>query len=66
MSEHSGTKVPAADQYALYRRAITDSFVKLDPRTLYHNVVMFTVEIGSVLTTLLWIQALLGHGEAPA
>jgi K+-transporting ATPase ATPase B chain len=66
MSEHSGPKVPAADQYALYRRAIIDSFVKLDPRTLYHNVVMFTVEIGSVLTTLLWIQALLGHGEAPA
>ena len=33
---------------------------------MYHNVVMFTVEIGSVLTTLLWIQALLGHGEAPA
>jgi K+-transporting ATPase ATPase B chain len=66
MSEHSGSKVPASDQYALYRRAIIDSFIKLDPRTLYHNVVMFTVEIGSVLTTLLWIQALLGHGEAPA
>ncbi|MFZ0005213.1 potassium-transporting ATPase subunit KdpB [Methanoregula sp.] len=66
MSEHSGSKVPAPDQYALYRRAIIDSFIKLDPRTLYHNVVMFTVEIGSVLTTLLWIQALLGHGEAPA
>ncbi|MGA2104087.1 MAG: potassium-transporting ATPase subunit KdpB, partial [Methanoregula sp.] len=66
MSEHSGSKVPASDQYALYRRAIIDSFIKLDPRTLYHNVVMFTVEIGSVLTTFLWIQALLGHGEAPA
>ena len=66
MSEHSGSEVPAPDQYALYRRAIIDSFIKLDPRTLYHNVVMFTVEIGSVLTTLLWIQALLGHGEAPA
>jgi len=26
-------------------------FLKLDPRDLYHNVVMFTVEIGSVLTT---------------
>ncbi len=66
MSDHSGPKIPATDQYALYRRAIIDSFIKLDPRTLYHNVVMFTVEIGSVLTTLLWIQALLGHGEAPA
>ncbi len=30
------------------------------------NPVMFVVEVGSVLTTLLWIQALFGHGEAPA
>jgi K+-transporting ATPase ATPase B chain len=27
---------------------------------------MFTVEIGSVITTLLWVQALSGHGEAAA
>ena len=27
---------------------------------------MFVVEVGSVLTTALWIQALLGQGEAPA
>jgi len=27
---------------------------------------MFVVEVGSVLTTALWIQALLGTGEAPA
>jgi K+-transporting ATPase ATPase B chain len=27
---------------------------------------MFTVEIGSVITTLLWLQALSGKGEAPA
>ncbi|ABS54962.1 K+-transporting ATPase, B subunit [Methanoregula boonei 6A8] len=66
MSEHLGPRVPASDRYDLYRRAIIDSFVKLDPRTLYHNVVMFTVEIGSVITTLLWIQALFGPGEAPA
>jgi len=26
---------------------------------------MFVTEVGSVLTTVLWIQALLGHGEAP-
>jgi K+-transporting ATPase ATPase B chain len=30
------------------------------------NPVMFVVEVGSVLTTLLWIQALTGRGEAPA
>ena len=49
---------------SLYRRALTDSFRKLDPRKQIHNPVMFVVEVGSILTTVLWIQALLGHGEA--
>jgi len=26
---------------------------------------MFVTEVGSVLTTVLWVQALAGHGEAP-
>jgi K+-transporting ATPase ATPase B chain len=30
------------------------------------NPVMFVVEVGSILTTFLWIQALSGQGEAPA
>ncbi len=33
---------------------------------MVRNPVMFVVEVGSVLTTALWIQALLGQGEAPA
>ena len=33
---------------------------------MIRNPVMFTVEIGSVITTLLWLQALTGTGEAPA
>jgi K+-transporting ATPase ATPase B chain len=47
-------------------RAIGDAFVKLDPRRMVRNPVMFVVEVGSLLTTLLFIQALLGRGEAPA
>jgi K+-transporting ATPase ATPase B chain len=43
-----------------------DSFHKLDPRLQLRNPVMFVVEVGSVLTTVLWVQALFGHGEAPA
>ncbi len=66
MSDQAGSRGPGVDQVSLYRRAIIDSVIKLDPRTLYQNVVMLIVEIGSVLTTLLWIQALTGHGEAPA
>jgi potassium-transporting ATPase ATP-binding subunit len=50
----------------MVRRAIGDSFVKLDPRRMVRNPVMFVVEVGCLLTTLLLIQALLGRGEAPA
>src|SRR5512145_2403879 len=49
----------------IYQRAITESFRKLDPRSMVRNPVMFVVEVGSVLTTALWIQALFGQGEAP-
>ena len=48
----------------LYRRAIFDAFKKLDPRRMVRNPVMFVVEVGSVLTTGLWIQSLFGKGEA--
>src|SRR5512135_69721 len=50
----------------IMRRAILDSVTKLDPRHQIRNPVMFVVEVGSVLTTLLFIQALIGQGEAPA
>src|ERR1035438_7555083 len=46
--------------------AIVESFKKLNPFHQIKNPVMFVVEVGSVLTTGLWIQALGGHGEAPA
>src|SRR6266436_4634645 len=51
---------------SIVRRAIIDSFTKLDPRHQVKNPVMFVVEVGSVLTTLLFLQALVGYGEAPA
>ncbi|MFZ0532709.1 MAG: potassium-transporting ATPase subunit KdpB [Anaerolineales bacterium] len=50
----------------LYLRAVSDAFIKLNPRHMLRNPVMFVVEVGSLLTTLLWVQALTGHGEAPA
>jgi K+-transporting ATPase ATPase B chain len=50
----------------MFRRALFDSFVKLNPWSMARNPVMFVVEVGSVLTLALWIQALLGSGEAPA
>jgi K+-transporting ATPase ATPase B chain len=51
---------------SIVRRAIASSFAKLDPRHQVRNPVMFVVEVGSVLTTALWVQALAGQGEAPA
>ena len=50
----------------IVRRAVVDSLRKLDPRHQIRNPVMFVVEVGSVLTTALFVQALAGHGEAPA
>jgi potassium-transporting ATPase ATP-binding subunit len=43
---------------AILRRAVVDSFVKLDPRLMARNPVMFVVEIGSLLTTLLFLRDL--------
>ena len=50
----------------LARPAIVDAFKKLDPRIQWRNPVMFVVYVGSILTTVLWAQALGGQGEAPA
>jgi potassium-transporting ATPase ATP-binding subunit len=37
----------------IIRRALVDAVVKLDPRTMMKNPVMFVVEVGSVVTTIL-------------
>jgi len=59
-------KSVSSPRRALYQRAIVDAFRKLDPRLEIRNPVMFVVEAGSLLTTALWVQAVLGQGEAPA
>lgn len=51
---------------ALVHPAIVDAFKKLTPRTQFRNPVMFCVYVGSILTTILWIAALVGQAEAPA
>ncbi len=54
------------ERWTLYRRAAGAALLKLDPRQMVRNPVMFVVEIGSLLTTGLWVQALSGQGEAPS
>ncbi|MGH7369146.1 MAG: potassium-transporting ATPase subunit KdpB [Candidatus Rokuibacteriota bacterium] len=50
----------------ILKQAIVDSFRKLTFGRQVRNPVMFVVYVGSILTSLLWIQALVGRGEAPA
>src|ERR1700743_588706 len=42
----------------IVRRAVIDSFVKLNPVTLAKNPVMFVVEVGAALTTILMFKTL--------
>ena len=48
---------------ALVGSAVIDSFRKLDPRVMVKNPVMFVVEVGAALTTILLVRDLLGGGS---
>ncbi len=50
----------------LLRPALRDAFLKLAWREQLKNPVMFVVYLGSLLCSVLWVQALLGQGDAPA
>src|SRR5215470_2057764 len=45
----------------IVRQALLDSFVKLNPRTMMKNPVMFVVEVGSVITTALLVRDAARH-----
>src|SRR5579885_1962900 len=49
---------------AITRRAIGDSFKKLDPRVQAKNPVMFVVEVGSVVTTIEFVRSLIDSSLA--
>jgi K+-transporting ATPase ATPase B chain len=58
-------------QLSLYDRkligpALLGSVKKLDPRVQWRNPVMFVVYLGTIVTAILYGQALAGRGEAPA
>jgi potassium-transporting ATPase ATP-binding subunit len=50
---------------AIIRQAVVDSFQKLDPRIQVRNPVMFIVEVGSLITTVIWIRELLARTGSP-
>jgi K+-transporting ATPase ATPase B chain len=57
MSRRTTTK--AIWNIQIIKRAVLDSFVKLHPRKMMGNPVMFVVEVGSVLTTLQLVRGLI-------
>jgi len=62
--DQSPKKLSAFDR-AIIVRATIDSFSKLNPAHQVKNPVMFVVLVGSILTSGLYVQSLLGKGEAP-
>lgn len=51
--------------FHVIKTALTETICKLSPNRQIKNPVMFTVYVGAIMTTFLFIQALVGHGEAP-
>ena len=50
----------------IVRRAVYDAFIKLDPRTLVRNPVMFVVEVVAALATVFFVRDLVAStGESP-
>lgn len=47
---------PKVNRKGLYQRAIKDSFVKLNPRQMLKNPVMFLVWVGTIITALLTLD----------
>jgi potassium-transporting ATPase ATP-binding subunit len=45
----------------IVRRALVDALVKLNPRTMMKNPVMFVVEIGSVITSIYLFRDIFAH-----
>src|ERR1700733_11883264 len=48
----------------IVRRAISDCLLKLNPRHMMKNPVMFVVEVGSVITSVLLLRDAFGHKGA--
>jgi potassium-transporting ATPase ATP-binding subunit len=48
----------------IVRRALIDALVKLDPRTMMKNPVMFVVEVGSLITTIYLFRNIAAHHDS--
>ena len=57
----SGKKAKAIWDLKIVKGAVWESLLKLHPRKMMGNPVMFVVEVGSVLTTVLLVRDVLRH-----
>ena len=64
MTTH-GTQPISVFDPRIVKPALVESFRKLDPRTLWHNPVMFCVEIASFITLVTFIMSLSGKTHDP-
>jgi potassium-transporting ATPase ATP-binding subunit len=48
----------------IVRRALVDALVKLNPRTMMKNPVMFVVEVGSLITTIYLFRNIAAHHDS--
>src|SRR6202165_2186546 len=62
----SDRKAPALWNREIVSRAALESFLKLDPRLMIKNPVMFVVEVSSLLTMFTLIRDTLAHRAALA
>src|SRR5450432_4903878 len=61
---HPKAKTLSLFDGGILKRAIGDAFWKLAPQHVAKNPVMFVVEIGSILTTLIFVRDLLHRASA--
>jgi K+-transporting ATPase ATPase B chain len=64
VSERSERRAVSLFRGDIIRRAIIDSFIKLDPRVQIRNPVMFVVELGAVITTVTWFIQVFGGNSS--
>ena len=62
MNAQTLSVTPSLFRWDILKEAVRASVTKLDPRTQIRNPVMFAVYLGSILTTLLWLQSLMRGG----
>ena len=63
MNTNTNKSNPSLLQKDMMKEALLESFVKLNPKTMFKNPVMFTVEIGTFVMLIVCIWILLGENS---